>query len=182
MTKLIVALGNPGSKYERTRHNAGFLVLDEIVSKIGATTTQSKFEGLYAKGSYLGEQVFFLKPQTFMNLSGRCVRGFRDYYNIDITDIIVIHDDIDMASGTVKTRKGGGAGGHNGIKSIAQELGSSDFQRIKIGVGKPDAKESGMQVHDWVLAKFSQEELDWLQGNAVEQTTMRLKQLFQQKK
>lgn len=153
---LIVGLGNPGKQYERTRHNAGFRAIDSLASQLGCKIDKGKFQGLYGQTTFQGTKLFLLKPQTFMNLSGRSVLQLSAYYNIPPQRIIVMFDDISLAPGRLRIRAEGSAGGHNGIKSIIQELGSQDFPRVKIGVGaKPHAEQD---LADWVLSTFSASE------------------------
>ena len=153
---LIVGLGNPGREYERTRHNCGFRALDILADKLGCNVDKLKFQGLYAQVSYSGKKVFLLKPQTYMNLSGRSVLQLSAYFNIPPQRIIVMFDDISLAPGRLRIRADGSAGGHNGIKSIIQEVGSQAFPRVKIGVGaKPNPE---YDLADWVLSTFSAQE------------------------
>ena len=162
--KLIVGLGNPGSKYELTRHNAGFLILDLLADKFSASYQKSsKFEAEVGKATIQDQQCILLKPSTYMNLSGRSVRKALDYYKISLDDLIVIYDDIDLTAGDVKTRIGGGHGGHNGVRSIIQTLGDANFSRIKVGIGRPAVAESDNDVTNWVLHVFSEEELTSLE-------------------
>ena len=150
---LIVGLGNPGKQYERTRHNAGFRAIDLLARQLGCKIDKMKFQGLYGQVTYNGKKVFLLKPQTFMNLSGRSVLQLSAYYNIPPQRIIVLFDDISLEPGRLRIRADGSAGGHNGIKSIIQELGSQEFPRVKIGVGaKPHPEQD---LADWVLSTFS---------------------------
>ena len=153
---LIVGLGNPGKQYERTRHNAGFRAIDILAKELGCKIDRMKFQGLYGQCTYAGNKLFLLKPQTFMNLSGRSVLQLSAYYNIPPQRIIVMFDDISLEPGRLRIRADGSAGGHNGIKSIIQELGSQDFPRVKIGVGaKPHPEQD---LADWVLSSFSASE------------------------
>ena len=153
---LIVGLGNPGREYERTRHNCGFRALDILADKLGCKVDKLKFQGLYAQVSYSGKKVFLLKPQTYMNLSGRSVLQLSAYFNIPPQRIIVLFDDISLPPGRLRIRADGSAGGHNGIKSIIQEVGSQAFPRVKIGVGaKPNPE---YNLADWVLSTFSTQE------------------------
>ena len=150
---LIVGLGNPGSKYDRTRHNCGFRAIDILAEDLGCKVDRLKFQGLYGQTTYKGKKLFLLKPQTYMNLSGRSVLQLSAYFNIPPQRIIVMFDDISLAPGVLRVRADGSAGGHNGIKSIIQELGVQDFPRVKIGVGaKPHAEQD---LADWVLSTFS---------------------------
>ncbi len=153
---LIVGLGNPGREYERSRHNAGFRCLDLIAENLNCKVDKLKFQGLYAQVSYGGKKLFLLKPQTYMNLSGRSVLQLSAYFNIPPQRIIVLFDDISLEPGRLRIRADGSAGGHNGIKSIIQEVGSQAFPRVKIGVGgKPNPD---YDLADWVLSSFSANE------------------------
>ena len=153
---LIVGLGNPGKQYERTRHNAGFRAIDLLAQALGCRIDKGKFQGLYGQTTYQGKKLYLLKPQTFMNLSGRSVLQMSAYYSIPPQRIIVLFDDISLEPGRLRIRAEGSAGGHNGIKSIISELGSQDFPRVKIGVGaKPHAEQD---LADWVLSAFSASE------------------------
>ena len=153
---LIVGLGNPGSKYQNTRHNCGFRVMDILSETLNCKIDKLKFQGLYGQTVWKGKKLFLLKPQTFMNLSGRSVLQLSAYFSIPPQRIIVIFDDISLAVGKLRIRANGSAGGHNGIKSIISELGSQDFPRVKIGVGANDNPERDLA--DWVLSTFSQQE------------------------
>ena len=153
---LIVGLGNPGKEYERTRHNTGFRAIDILADKLGCKIDKAKFQGLYGQAAYSGAKLFLLKPQTYMNLSGRSVVQLSAYYGIPPQRIIVLFDDMSLAPGRLRSRGDGSAGGHNGIKSIIAELGSQDFPRVKIGVGaKPNPE---FDLADWVLSSFSAKE------------------------
>ena len=150
---LIVGLGNPGREYEKTRHNAGWRALDLLSDKLGCKIDKSKFQGLYGQTKYGGGKLFLLKPMTYMNLSGRSVLQLSAYFHIPPQRIIVLFDDISLEPGRLRIRADGSAGGHNGIKSIIESLGSQDFPRVKIGVGaKPNAEQD---LADWVLSTFS---------------------------
>lgn len=153
---LIVGLGNPGKDYERTRHNCGFRAVDLLSEKLGCRIDKGKFQGLYGQTAYKGTKLFLLKPQTYMNLSGRSVLQLSAYFNIPPQRIIVLFDDISLPPGRLRIRADGSAGGHNGIKSIISELGSQEFPRVKIGVGaKPHPEQD---LADWVLSSFSASE------------------------
>ena len=155
-TWLIVGLGNPGPEYAKTRHNVGFRCLDILAQKLGCTVDRGKFQGLYGQASYRGQKVYLLKPLTYMNLSGRSVVQLSAYFQIPPQRIIVLFDDISLEPGRLRVRSSGSAGGHNGIKSIIQELGSQDFPRVKIGVGaKPHPD---FDLADWVLSPFTAQE------------------------
>lgn len=148
---LIVGLGNPGSKYEGTRHNIGFDIVRELAMIGGITLANSNFEGLAGAGTLWGRQVVLLLPQTYMNLSGQSVGKAARFYRIPVQNLIVAHDEIEIAAGTVRLKRGGGHAGHNGLKSIDQHMSSKDYVRIRLGVGRPF--EQG-DVSNWVLSKF----------------------------
>ena len=150
--KLIVGLGNPGKEYDNTRHNIGFMILDNYLGDVKYT---EKFDGLIYEKNYNGEKVIFLKPQTFMNNSGMSVIKVVNYYNIDVHDILVIHDDLDLDFNTIKIKSNSSSGGHNGIKSIINNLGSQEFDQFKFGI----SNEYKNNIIDFVLGKFSKEEL-----------------------
>ncbi len=159
--RLIVGLGNPGSKYELTRHNAGFLALDYFADQHGFAMTCEKWQGVYCRERLAGVGILLVKPQTFMNKSGESLVRFADFYKIELSDILVVHDDLDLATGRIKVVARGGAGGHKGIRSIINHLGTSDFARLKIGIGRPERNEQGhgIPVDRYVLARFSDQEL-----------------------
>ncbi|WP_041808478.1 aminoacyl-tRNA hydrolase [Evansella cellulosilytica] len=153
--KLVVGLGNPGSKYDGTRHNVGFEVIDRCQQLFQLDLDQSKFKGIYGYKVIEGEKIFLLKPLTFMNLSGESVIPLMKYFKIPTEDLLVIYDDLDLAPGKIRLRQKGGAGGHNGMKSIISHLGTEEFNRIRIGIGRPP---KGYAVPDYVLGSFSNEE------------------------
>ena len=153
---VIVGLGNPGKKYETTRHNAGFLAIDALAEKYGINVTEKKHKALCGSGYIEGVKVILVKPQTFMNLSGESVREVLDFYKLDPEEeMVVLYDDISLAPGNIRIRKKGSAGGHNGIKSIIAHAGTQNFMRVKIGVGE---KPSGWDLADYVLGHFSEED------------------------
>lgn len=152
--KLIVGLGNPGKEYERTRHNVGFMAIDLYCLKKDLAF-KKKFNGLYTKDIINGEEIIFLKPQNFMNLSGKVVRQFIDYFKINIDDILIIYDDAAFEIGSFKIKPAGSDGGHNGVKDIISNIGTSNFKRIRIGISK---SEQNMKAH--VLSKFSESEIN----------------------
>lgn len=156
--KLIVGLGNPGKEYEKTRHNVGFMVLDSYLSSVDF---QKKFDGLCHIKMVAGEKVLFLKPTTYMNLSGNSVFKAMKYYDISVEDILIIQDDMDLEVGHYKLKKDSSAGGHNGIKSIISSLGTNAFSRLKVGISHT---KDGNTI-DYVLGKFSKEELSNLENN-----------------
>ncbi|KHF38334.1 aminoacyl-tRNA hydrolase [Halalkalibacter okhensis] len=153
--KLVVGLGNPGSKYAGTRHNVGFDCIDYCARQLGIELDQSKFKGMYGKGNVNGEKVILLKPLTYMNLSGESVRPLMDYFNIDVEDVLIIYDDMDLPVGKIRLRQKGSAGGHNGIKSLIQHLGTPEFKRIRVGVDRP---QNGESIVSYVLGTYRPEE------------------------
>lgn len=154
--KLIVGLGNKGNEYNNTRHNVGFMVVDNYINK-NNLTLKSKLDGLYAETIINGEKVIFLKPQNYINLSGDVISKYIKYFKIDIKDILVIHDDMDLEIGTFKIRYKGGSAGHNGLKNIESNLKTNEYKRIKIGISK-----NNIDKVDYVLGKFSSVELSKL--------------------
>ena len=150
---LIVGLGNPGKQYEHTRHNCGFRAIDLLADSLNCKVDKGKFQGLYGQTVVNGIKLFLLKPQTFMNLSGRSVLQLSAYYGIPPQRIVVLFDDISLEVGRLRCRADGSAGGHNGIKSIIAELGSQEFPRVKIGVGGKPHQDADLA--DWVLSGFS---------------------------
>ena len=160
-TWLIVGLGNPGREYEHTRHNAGFRALDILAQKLGCKPDKLKYQGLYCQVNYQGKKLLLLKPQAYMNLSGRSAAPLASFFKVPAKNIIVMFDDISLPPGRLRIRADGSAGGHNGIKSLIQELGSQDFPRVKIGVGaKPHPD---FDLADWVLSAFTAQEEKALQ-------------------
>jgi peptidyl-tRNA hydrolase, PTH1 family len=159
---LIVGLGNPGRSYEKARHNAGFMVIDHLTLDLQIPVEQKKFAALSGRGKIQGTQVIFVKPQSYMNLSGEAVRRFFDFYKMERPeDVIVVHDDLDLPFSVIRLKAGGGHGGHKGLLSIIQHLGSPDFLRVRIGIGKPDDKE---MTERHVLEPFPREEMKRLTG------------------
>lgn len=162
---LVVGLGNPGSKYEGTRHNAGFRALDAYCAKSGQRIDRMKFKALIGDGMFGGKRVLFVKPQTFMNLSGEAVRDAAAFYKIPPERILVLFDDISLEVGRIRVRAKGSAGGQNGVKNIIYQLGSDAFPRVKIGIGaKPHPD---YDLADWVLSKFQGEDADKIQQAAL---------------
>lgn len=150
---LIVGLGNPGSEYENTRHNAGFWFLDTLARKHNVSfSLDKKFHGEVARIKHAGEDVWLLKPQTYMNLSGQAVQAIANFYKINLDQILVVHDELDLSVDTARLKKGGGHGGHNGLRDIASKMGGNDFLRLRIGIGHPGDKS---QVTSHVLKKAS---------------------------
>lgn len=152
---IIVGLGNPERKYDMTRHNIGFRVLDAFADRHGIDMNDKKLKGILGKGAVGGEKVILVKPLTYMNLSGECVRPLADYFKVPPENIIVVYDDISLDPGKLRIRKKGSAGGHNGIKSLIAHLGTEGFPRVKFGVGD---KPKGMDLADYVLGRFSKSE------------------------
>lgn len=152
---IIAGLGNPESKYDKTRHNIGFRLIDELAARNGITFSDRKHNGLVGKGIISGEKVILLKPLTYMNLSGECVGPAADYYKVEPENVIILFDDISLDVGRIRIRKKGSAGGHNGIKSIIAHLGSENFLRLKFGVGD---KPKEMDLADYVLGRFSSQD------------------------
>lgn len=152
---IIVGLGNPGKQYEHTRHNVGFEVIDILADRIGIHVGEKKHKGLCGRGVLEGQKVVLVKPQTFMNLSGECVRAVVDFYKVAEDEVIVIYDDVSLEPGQLRIRGKGSAGGHNGIKNMIAHLGTQEFPRVKVGVGE---KPKGMDLADYVLSRFLKEE------------------------
>lgn len=154
--KWFVGLGNPGGQYERTRHNIGFMAVDRMAAEWGLSwKPNGKCKALVAEGTVHGEKTVLVKPQTYMNLSGESVRGFMDYYKAKLEDMIVLYDDLDTPFGQIRLRYQGSAGGHNGIKSIIAHTGTQTFNRIRIGISRP---QPGFDIANYVLADFRKEE------------------------
>ncbi len=161
---LIVGLGNPGPQYKDTRHNVGFIAVDELARHWGDSLSSTKWDASFCRLSRWDVTMTLIKPMTFMNLSGRAVVEFANFYKISATNILVIHDDLDMHPGRLKLVRGGGAGGHNGIRSMTQSLGSNDFYRLKIGIGRPGkgGVHADFPVDKYVLSSMAGDELDLL--------------------
>ncbi|MBM7694560.1 PTH1 family peptidyl-tRNA hydrolase [Peribacillus deserti] len=155
--KVIIGLGNPGKQFDGTRHNIGFEVIDELSSKWGIPLNQAKHKGIYGTGLVKGEKVLLLKPLTYMNLSGESISAVLNFYKLTSQDMVVIYDDLDLPPGKIRLRQKGSAGGHNGIKSTIAHLGTQEFNRIRVGIGRPT---DGRSVPDFVLNRFIKEERD----------------------
>ncbi len=165
---LIAGLGNPSKEYDKTRHNVGFHVIDALADRYGIDVSERKCNGLLGRGRIEEQKVILVKPLTFMNASGECLRAVVDYYRIEPEQVIVIFDDISLEPGQLRIRMKGSAGGHNGVKSIIAHLGTQEFPRIKVGIG---AKPPRMDLADYVLSRFSAEEqkcMDEAFGEAAE--------------
>ncbi|CAH0347581.1 aminoacyl-tRNA hydrolase [Bacillus sp. CECT 9360] len=154
--KIFVGLGNPGKQYEHTRHNIGFDVIDELSKKWAIPLDQAKHKGIYGIGSVNGEKILLLKPLTYMNLSGESIAAVMNFFKAELEDIVVLYDDLDLPVGRIRLRQKGSAGGHNGIKSTIAHLGTQEFNRIRIGIGRPIGR---IPVIDYVLGRFMKE--DW---------------------
>ncbi|MGP0580309.1 aminoacyl-tRNA hydrolase [Paenibacillus peoriae] len=159
--KWIVGLGNPGPQYEKTRHNVGFIALDALASRHNIQINQSKCKALIGEGHIGGVKTVLIKPMTYMNLSGESLRAYMDYYKADMEDLIVVYDDLDTEVGKIRLRYQGSAGGHNGIKSIIQHTGTQSFNRIRMGISRP---EPGHAIVDYVLGTFPKKEKELLAG------------------
>jgi PTH1 family peptidyl-tRNA hydrolase len=158
---LIVGLGNPGREYEGSRHNAGFLVVDALCRRAGLPDFKEKFSGVWTKGDLFGHPVALLKPMTYMNLSGDSVQPAAAFLKVAPSDIIVVHDELDLAWKDVRVKVGGGHAGHNGLRSMIQRLGTPDFVRVRVGIGKPGPGFQG-DTADWVLSSFdAMERAEW---------------------
>jgi PTH1 family peptidyl-tRNA hydrolase len=152
--RLVVGLGNPEARYDRTRHNIGFAVVDELHSRAGGRTWQEKYQGMFSRVDIAGRPALLLKPMTYMNLSGKSVSRAARYHRIEPPQVIVIHDDIDLPFETVRVKQGGGTGGHKGIASCVADLGSREFLRVRVGIGRPARGDAT----DHVLSTFSTDE------------------------
>jgi peptidyl-tRNA hydrolase, PTH1 family len=154
---IIVGLGNPGKKYEATRHNIGFMAIDQIADKYNISVDKERMKAYIGEGNINGEKVVLVKPQTYMNLSGEAVGALARWYKVEPEHIITIYDDMDIEVGRIRIRKQGRAGGHNGIKSLIQHLGTENFPRVKLGIGRPNIP--GMNTADYVLGVIPKEEV-----------------------
>ncbi len=157
---LIIGLGNPEEEYSQTRHNMGFDTINKIAEKYGIEVNKKKFKGLYGTGIIEDNKVILLKPQTYMNLSGDSIIEVMDYYDLEIKDLIIIYDDMDIDKGTIKIRKKGGAGSHNGMKSVIENLQTEEFNRIRIGIGKPEHQNDAINYVIGKIPKKDQEILE----------------------
>jgi PTH1 family peptidyl-tRNA hydrolase len=155
---LIVGLGNPGADYAQTRHNIGFMAVERLASRHGISVTTKKFKGVVGNGEIAGQQVSLLMPQTFMNLSGESVQPAAAFYGINVSKILVLHDELDLAPGVLRVKQAGGHAGHNGLRDMIAKLGSPDFVRVRLGIGRPLKGE----VTSHVLGRFSKQEEAWL--------------------
>lgn len=154
--RLVVGLGNPGKEYENTRHNIGFFMIDHYINYKNISGWKSKFNGLYLECNLFDEKVIFLKPQSYMNLSGEVILKFVNFYKIPISDILIISDDLDLSTGNFKLKDKGSSGGHNGLKNIEKNLGTQEYKRLKIGI----SNNKNIDTKDYVLSKFSKNDID----------------------
>ncbi|XVG94862.1 aminoacyl-tRNA hydrolase [Eubacteriales bacterium KG127] len=166
---IIIGLGNPGKKYENTRHNLGFIAIDRLAEKHNIQVDRIKFKALVGDGMIAGQKVLLVKPQTFMNLSGESVREVVNYYKVALENIIVIYDDFDIPVGSIRIRKSGSAGTHNGMKSVVYQLNTDKFPRVRLGIGS----KKGDDIINFVTGGFSKEEMPILR-EAIDNTTMAL--------
>lgn len=158
--KIIAGLGNPGRKYEKTKHNIGFMTVDLLAERLGISISKLKFRALIGEGRIGSEKVIIMKPQTYMNLSGESIREIMNFYKLDSGDLTVIYDDIDIPVGTLRIRQKGSAGTHNGMRSVVSQLGSEDFPRIRVGIGS----ENRGDLVDYVISGFSSSDRDSVRG------------------
>ncbi len=158
--RIVVGLGNPGAQYRRNRHNVGFQVVELLASRWGAPALKEKFSSLHAKATFKGEDVILLEPQTFMNLSGEPLQRAMAFFRVELADIVVVHDELDLAWRDVRVKIGGGHAGHNGLRSIIQHSGGPDFTRVRVGIGKPPRG----TTESWVLGDFDAMESAELPG------------------
>lgn len=164
--KIIFGLGNPGKKYEYTKHNVGFLAIDQLANQLGVnsfTSRVSKHNALIIEARFEGKKVLLVKPLTYMNLSGEAIKAVLEWYKVDTEDMVIVYDDLDLPLGKLRLRERGSAGGHNGVKSIIQHLGTEEFKRVRIGIGHPDM----IPVIDYVLTTFSKDEKGMIEDSLV---------------
>jgi peptidyl-tRNA hydrolase, PTH1 family len=162
--KLICGLGNPGAEYSRHRHNVGFMVCELLAARARASFSQAKFDAELAQATVAGERALLLKPQTFMNLSGRSLGACARFYKVEPSDVLVVHDELDLPFGKLQLKTGGGTGGHNGLESIAESWGEGGYGRLRFGIGKPQGPNAKERVVGHVLGNFSGEEAQALSG------------------
>lgn len=156
---LLVGLGNPGRQYENTRHNVGFMTMNRLAGKLGEGFSKLESKALITKCSYQGQRLVLAKPQTYMNLSGRAVSALRRYYKVSLANLLVVYDDVDLPLGALRIRPGGGSAGQKGMQSIVEQLGSEEFPRMRIGIGRPPGR---MEAADYVLQNFKDNEIEIL--------------------
>ncbi|TSB45061.1 aminoacyl-tRNA hydrolase [Alkalicoccobacillus porphyridii] len=172
--KVIAGLGNPGAKYAGTRHNIGFDIIDYTAKELGIELNQSKFKGIYGTYLHNGEKIILLKPLTYMNLSGESVSGLLQYFDIPISDLVIVYDDMDLPTGKIRLRQKGSAGGHNGMKSLIAHLGTNEFNRIRVGIDRPEA---GMGITPYVLGTYRPDEREAVQSS-IEQSSKAIEAWF----
>lgn len=172
---ILVGLGNPGVEYKGTRHNAGFMIIDKFIQDLGGSFIKKKFDGIMWQGQYIDSQIIAVKPMTFMNLSGKCAAQFFSFYKTQPSKLIVIYDDFALNIGTLRIRKGGSDGGHNGVGSIISETGAKDFIKMRIGIGPLP---QGFSSVDFVLSKFKKEEMAILEKTIAPNAVEALKSLI----
>ncbi|HEY1908048.1 MAG TPA: aminoacyl-tRNA hydrolase, partial [Myxococcaceae bacterium] len=160
--RLVVGLGNPGREYAGHRHNVGFMVVDRLAGAVGIPLGQSKFEGRFGQGDVGRTRVLLLEPLTFMNVSGESVSAAAHFFKVAPEDLLVVHDELDLSPGRLQLKKGGGTGGHNGLESIVEQLGTTEFARLRFGIGKPQGPNAKERVVGHVLHDFSSEEKEAL--------------------
>ena len=166
--RLIVGLGNPGNEYEATRHNAGFWFVDAVAASLGVNLSRdAKFFGATAKAKYKGNDVFLVKPGTYMNRSGQAVQSLANFFKITPAEMCVLHDELDLMPGTIKMKLGGGTGGHNGLKDIQARIASPDYWRVKIGIGHPRTLNLTQEVADFVLHPPRRDDREAIEANIV---------------
>jgi PTH1 family peptidyl-tRNA hydrolase len=156
---LVAGLGNPGRQYENNRHNVGFMTLNRLAVKLGESFSKVESKALIAKCSYQGQRLILAKPQTYMNLSGKAIGSLMRYYKVPLTSLLVVYDDVDLPLGTLRIRPGGGSAGQKGMQSIVDQLGTEDFPRFRIGIGRPPGR---MEAADYVLQDFDRQEIEIL--------------------
>lgn len=156
MTKLIVGLGNPGKEYEKTRHNVGFMIIDDFAKSLSKNFDRQKFYGLYTEYIHNDDKIILLKPQKYMNLSGEVVRDFMHYFDIKVEDILIISDDVNLPVGKIRLRRKGSSGGHNGLKNIELHLSTNEYKRLRIGV----SNDTKIDMKNFVLSKFSENDIN----------------------
>lgn len=159
---LIVGLGNPGREYKETRHNIGFMLLDQLAGRLNLSFTRMESRALVTKGNYQGSRLILAKPQTYMNLSGQAVGSLARYYKIPYNNLLVVYDDVDLPMGAIRIRASGGSGGHQGMNSIIGRLGTQDFPRMRLGIDRPPGR---MDAADYVLQHFSKAEAEFLSAS-----------------
>ncbi|MDY0362539.1 MAG: aminoacyl-tRNA hydrolase [Desulforegulaceae bacterium] len=172
---LVAGLGNPGQSYEGNRHNVGFKCIDRLSDLFSIPVDKKKFNGIFGKGKRKSKDIILLKPFSYMNRSGFPIRDLSQYFNVDTSKIIIIYDDLDLPPGKIRIRKQGGAGGHNGVKSIIENLGTEQFGKIKIGIGRPERRE---QVTSYVLHDFDKNEIEVI-NNGIEKAAKAAEEIIQ---